>query len=1256
MSEFRRAFRASGLDASGQNVINVANPRVDELLDGINQGYFIDENTVQEYDPSRAHYKVDFIVEFNQRLYKNIIEITAPEPFDPQKWKKMRTDPEWEDTDSSVGANVGDFLLLTASSAITITLPETPLTGDTVTIKDGRGILSTYPCTIAAAGGLTIQSYGINGGIQSDASLSFNRPNSTIYLVYNGIAWTYQIEQQLYHTYLDGSHPSQQGGYLTTGGYFTNVGETVTYEGSVKTIAISLPLHPNVGDTIHLKDVAYIESQTTIQIGVRPTAVGQVVQDPVSGDRSAVISLDTIGGADITFIDDNGTGVWVITIANNPHLWNYVGESSAVTLKPRTRYAIEIADAVSAMTITLPEKPVDGDWIEISHNKTANKPVTVQVHPNFGDDDPGHGPDEYKVFLDFETYRYQKYRHYVDFVPFFVESFDISDYDSGYSFVLYYDGTRKVWSFGNIATRIDIADELHRKRPGIVPLADPTEALAHGIEYAHPEDVAKPWADQSPLKDHVITVETLDARRAAEDQVGMARIATLGVDEALEESRSGALVRYPDSAFRHDIMITPRSLNARTATETRRGVVEIATQTETRSTTNDVQVITPKKFHAAQAEENLTGVAELVKASNNINANGTVASTANMRSDRTVNGVVDTVYDKTDHLRIVTPKMLDEYRATENQPGTLWVAKSTELRVNDSTVDDAIITPKKLAAWKASSTIRGIARSATQAETNAISGTGEAWTTVFVTPETLNSRTATESRRGVAEIATQVEVDAGTDDTRIVTPLKVATWLAYDHFTSDGVAQGAGYGVSGISHTGDIWNGINLEIALATTTQRGTLETATETEAKVQQTWNGTSWDGTAAAADKIVTPLTLDRRRATETQYGIVRRATNAEIDTATIGGVDNTPVYVSPKDLLRWTRTSTNSRSDETRFGVVRLATPAETFVGNSTDGSTQAYTAYLRTPYAVTPYSLHYALRNYLPLNAKADDSELLDGLDSTQFARRDINQTINGTYTFNAKNVEINAGGWLQVQNAPTGDIVKLDWFDSAPRIRVGGSGASSTATFSIQGAADFVRWQVNSSGYTTQASGATFGSTVTENESSANVDATYGTYSSPAAGTLRQKYLGINNVAKAAEKWVTARTVTFTGDLTGNFTIDGSGNVSTNVQVNDNSHNHSGENITSGTISNDRLIKSSRTNPGIVQVTSDVRTADPVNASDPHQALSAGAGKTLSERIDLFTPDGGTGDNVKYRDYIQVGSVRMSTNNQGVLEFTFGHAI
>lgn len=48
---------------------------------------------------------------------------------------------------------------------------------------------------------------------------------------------------------------------------------------------------------------------------------------------------------------------------------------------------------------------------------------------------------------------------------------------------------------------------------------------------------------------------------------------------------------------------------------------------------------------------------------------------------------------------------------------------------------------------------------------------------------------------------------------------------------------------------------------------------------------------------------------------------------------------------------------------------------------------------------------------------------------------------------------------------------------------------------------------------------------------------------------------------AAEKWSTARTVTMTGDTTGTYSIDGSANVSYEVTVKDNSHNHTVSNVT-----------------------------------------------------------------------------------------------
>lgn len=50
---------------------------------------------------------------------------------------------------------------------------------------------------------------------------------------------------------------------------------------------------------------------------------------------------------------------------------------------------------------------------------------------------------------------------------------------------------------------------------------------------------------------------------------------------------------------------------------------------------------------------------------------------------------------------------------------------------------------------------------------------------------------ASETTPGIAEIATQAEVDAGTDDLRIVTPLKLATWSGRIRKVSTNVGDGS---------------------------------------------------------------------------------------------------------------------------------------------------------------------------------------------------------------------------------------------------------------------------------------------------------------------------------------------------------------------------------------------------------------------------------------------------------------------------------
>jgi hypothetical protein len=211
------------------------------------------------------------------------------------------------------------------------------------------------------------------------------------------------------------------------------------------------------------------------------------------------------------------------------------------------------------------------------------------------------------------------------------------------------------------------------------------------------------------------------------------------------------------------------------ATESVKGVAEIATTSEAQNGDDDTRIITPKKLQDVTATETRKGVIEL-------------ATDAEVQTG-------------TDTVRAVTPAGLAARTSTETRRGIIELATSSEAIAGTDT--ERAVTPAGLSARTATELRRGIIELATSTEV--ITGTD---TERAVTPAGLAARTATTTRAGIIEIATQTEVDAGADTERAVTaqtmrlyPGVSRGWANFDGVgtvdvnNSHGVASVTDYGV-----------------------------------------------------------------------------------------------------------------------------------------------------------------------------------------------------------------------------------------------------------------------------------------------------------------------------------------------------------------------------------------------------------------------------------------------------------------------------
>lgn len=927
------AFRAtSGLDAAGEKVINVAKADYNVLDDGVNVEFFIDENTIQAYDETRG-YKKGFAVIHDQRIWVAQRDIDAPAgTFVPGYWTATRTDPKWITVASPTRQLAsGEYIAVdSAASFTTFTLPPNPTDGDTVVIKDIGGRVGYNE--------IKVQSSSAPGGGNQKIVRFGNQFTETLItkpFSYNMIIFA----NRLWHFWEAANEERGIRVEPNTAQFQSQAGDNILRRyTSGAVIKFTLPKYANQGDIIKTADIDGLGSKFHL-----------IVE---TFDASS--SLGKLGQHSMEF-RTSGDGFFVYN--SNEKLW-YVWDGDLKTRLRVIRDDVELLANESiivfgpnnttpqTINITLPTGVAQGDVVKIALNY-LRKAQTVNIKAAVGD----------KIASSVQLLQFPKRSEYPPDTEWVLNDVLTFNGDISYTPVIelsYIEDTTtggKYWVVAqNVPTieRVDSKDDLTRARLGVIALASQTQA---NVDH-----------ENNPEKELAITPQTLANRVATESRRGIARIAT-----------TAQVNQDTTFAFQDDLIISPKKLNERTATETRRGVAEIATQVETNTGTDDTTIITPKKLQARQGSESLSGI---------VTYTSTVGTTPATARDT----VGTNVYNKNVGNLVISPKALDQYKATQVQQGTVYLSNQSEVNAGQtaSGFANSAVSPETLHARVALDTRTGLIEIATQTETD----TGTDYTRA-VTPKTLNDRKATEGLTGIARIATQVEFDAGTLDNVISTPLKIKTRFNDTARTSVSAA-------SGLVESGTLWNHYTLDIREANETQRGTARLATQTEVNVGND-------------DKtIITPLKLHSKKSTESSEGIIRVATNTETTAGT-----SKVLAVSPSGLKYVVQTETTWEATALRRGFVKLTEGALTHSGNKVTGSGVKFNSgtglyenddtvlnaanYPKTGYAVSSYEMNKTLQNFLPINATAVNSEKLDGLDSLQFIRRDVDQTVNGSLT-------------------------------------------------------------------------------------------------------------------------------------------------------------------------------------------------------------------------------------------------------------------
>lgn len=973
------AFRVTdGLDAAGKSIINVGYPDIGAPLDGVNVKFFIDENTVQQYDKARP-YRKDFAVIYNNRVYVSLVDIAIPEDFNQSKWKPVRTDPSWRLVTTNAPAlttiQSGEHIIVQSTiQDIGFTLPAQALNGDMVVIRDNGSNLHDY----------TVDVSGNGRTISGVAVFKITAQYSAVYFILSGSEWIAQVE------YKGDTNKKiiSNSSYLSGSYYKSMVGDQLMretqYSGGIK---IGLPKYANHGDTITTYDLDGMNPVTKTTISVHSGSTHNII---VKAGQPSVKTAQFDSTDWGIFVFDRNANAWRVFDSDSVSRWKSI-KTPTYAGSPNDQLVV-YTSTPSEVKITFPKDAGQGDSFFVDTRYMVNgSSLTLSI-------DAGSTND---YFLpDGNTLTNPRISAYRDLLLDLAshvtktQTFAINNRGEQMEFVYFKNALGSGNDVWGLVTLSVIPYRVDRTVPDYYGMA--AIAIQSDVD-KNKEDIT---VGQNPSCETFVTPETLANKVATVTKRGISRIAT----DAESKLTSGSNEAW------NGTMITPERLNNRLATTSMRGLMKIATQAQANAQTGTGEnwgqiAITPQTLAGRISTETMPGLISLV----------TVGGTK--QPTRTTKGTG--VHDFTDHTNAVTPKTLFEKVATEFSQGMVFVGNQNEVNtgVADNVNGPLVVTATTLEGRQATSALTGLTRAATAAEV--ISMAPPAGDNVHVTPKGLVSRTATEARTGLGETATQAEVDAGTNHDRFfVSPKTFGNWLVRERLTV--------VTADGLTSTGNIWQGQQFGVLVPTEIQRGTARIATQIEANDMSV---TSLD------DVVLTPKKLSARMASTTQTGILNLATQAEVDT----GTNNTKA-VTPLTNLTSVRSGSGYRMTDTRYGVGMTAVLTNSnvansvFEGNDTAGSTRVLTGYAHGDIVVSPRGLNTALANFLPKKAVAVSADAMESggsrIPSSDWVRRTVAQTITGAMVFTENPFITKVRPYLILRDASTTEQVSMIQFQSS----------------------------------------------------------------------------------------------------------------------------------------------------------------------------------------------------------------------------------